>query len=497
MNVEALKLSVYFGESVTSGAELASDSIMRCFADRGFIASVLFRGIEGFGINRRIHAARFPDVSTDLPLLAVAVDAPARIEAALDDVDRAVPRGLLTFEHARLATGNDVAHAEFPEGPGRAAKLTIYCRSGERVGGRLAYREVVNVLRRFGAAGAIVLGGVDGTLSGARGRTRLFSSNADAPAIVISVGPTEVLRRSLPHLQDCLKQPIVTLEAIAQLKHDGELLEAPPTPASVRSQAPDVWQTLRVYTRQSAMVNGRSLYSELTRRLREVGAAGATTILGEWGFSSDEVPHGDKFGTFSSHRPSYTVYIDHPEKIAEVWPIVDEITAEHGVVTSLLVPGYRERAGKTVRGFLSIKDVSAIAQIGKASGPADSNIQGVSLPDIARELPPDVQQLDWVEAFVARLRAFVRSRGAERGVIRVTLADGEQFFLFSLESGPGAEFITLYPHPERYDEMLKGNDGRPVPPRAVIVPYRSIAKIELLTRAPRGTRSLMALQLPD
>lgn len=169
------------------------------------------------------------------------------------------------------------------------------------------------MLRRFGAAGAIVLGGVDGTLSGRRERTRLFSFNTDAPAVVISVGPAEVLRRSLPRLQGCLQEPIVTLEAIAQLKHDGELLEAPPTPASLGSHAPEVWQTLRVYTRQSALVNGRSLYSELTLRLREVGAAGATTILGEWGFSSDEVPHGDKFGTFSRHRPSYTVYIDHPE----------------------------------------------------------------------------------------------------------------------------------------------------------------------------------------
>jgi hypothetical protein len=54
----------------------------------------------------------------------------------------------------------------------------------------------------------------------------------------------------------------------------------------------------------------------------------------------------------ASHRPTYTVYIDRPEKVAEIWPLVDELTAEHGIVTSLIVPGYRERAGETVHGTL-------------------------------------------------------------------------------------------------------------------------------------------------
>jgi PII-like signaling protein len=115
---DALKLSVYFGESVAAGPLPASEVLMRALERRGIATAALLRGIEGFGLNRRIHAQRFPDVSTDLPLLAMAVDARRRIEAALDDVDRAVPRGLVTLEHARLASGPDVARAEFPAGAG-------------------------------------------------------------------------------------------------------------------------------------------------------------------------------------------------------------------------------------------------------------------------------------------------------------------------------------------------------------------------------------------
>ncbi|HEU4701650.1 MAG TPA: DUF190 domain-containing protein [Conexibacter sp.] len=349
MIADAFKLSVYFGESLTVGPSLASDALMARLAEHRLTAATLLRGIEGFGINRRIHAERFPDVSTDLPLLVFAVDTRERIGAVLDDVDRAVPRGLVTLEHARIAAGKDVGRAAFPDGPGKAAKLTIYCAAGERTGRRPAYREAVALLRRCGASGATVLPGVDGLLRGRRGRARLFSANADTPMTIIAVGPRDRLRRSLRHLGDVLAEPLVTLEPIAQLKHDGELLEPLPTVARPRG---DLWQTIRVYTRRSAHANGRALHSELTRCLRQAGAAGATTILGDWGFSSDERPYGDLLGRASSHRPTYTVYVDRPQKVAEVWPLIDELTAEHGVVTSLFVPGCRERSGSVEHGAL-------------------------------------------------------------------------------------------------------------------------------------------------
>jgi PII-like signaling protein len=358
MIADALKLSVYFGDALTAGGDLAGDALMRELAQRQVEVAALLRGVEGFGINRRIHAERFPDISTDLPLLAVAIDRRERIEALLPMVDRVISRGLVTLEYARLATGADVAEMTLPPGHGEAAKLTIYCGRGERSGGRPAYRAIVELLRRQGATGAIVLMGIDGVLRGARRSARVFAVDTFTPMVIISVGPGGVLERLLPQLGAVVEDPVVTFERIAQLKHDGKLLEPPPWRGGVGSDAPDdapdVWHTLRIYTRRSAQVNGRALYSELTRRLREIGGAGVTTILGEWGFSSDEAPYGDRAWRLTSHTPSYTVYIDRPHKIAEAWPLVDELTARHGIVTSLTVPGYRERAGTTVHGRLEI-----------------------------------------------------------------------------------------------------------------------------------------------
>lgn len=358
MIVDALKLSVYFGDSVTTGGTLASDALMDRMERYGPAAATLLRGVEGFGANRRIRAERFPDLSTDLPLLAVAVDEHDRIRGMIDAVDEAVPRGLLTLEHALLVTGSDVASAEIPGGPDQAAELSVYCRAGERIDGRPADRQVVEILRRHGATGAVALHGVDGVLQGERARVRLFSVRDRPIIVIVSVGPRGLLARCLSRLGEALRDPVVTLEAVAQVKHDGRPLEPLPSVATRRGE-PDLWQTIRVYTRSSARFDGRALYSELTRRLREAGAAGATTVLGDWGFSSDEPAHGDRLGRIGSQRPSYTVYVDRPERVAEIWPVLDEVTAEHGVVTSALIPGYRERVSGITHGSLDVAERAA------------------------------------------------------------------------------------------------------------------------------------------
>ena len=187
--------------------------------------------------------------------------------------------------------------------------------------------------------------GVDGIHDGRRQRAELLSRNVDVPVAIIAVGPTDVLRRVLQTLPELLIRPVANLERIAVVKHDGEHLDPLPLIDDPNDGDPPVWIALRVYTRQSARTNGSAIYTALTRRLREAGAAGITTVRGEWGFSSDERPFGDRFGTLASHVPTYTVLVDRPRKIAEIWPIVDEITAEHGVVTAALVPAYRERGG--------------------------------------------------------------------------------------------------------------------------------------------------------
>ena len=242
----------------------------------------------------------------------------------------------MTLEAARLATGAEVAGAEFPEGADNAAKLTIFCAAGDRHRGRPAYREAVAALRRAGATGAIVLPGVDGARDGWRGRARLFSANGDTPMVIVSVGPTASLRRSLPALAALLPEPLVTLEPITQVKHDGKLLRSPlgggrgSRSAGRRSGSTPGATRPSTAARSTASSHGACARAEPRASRR---------CWGDWGFSSDEQPYGDRLGRVSSHRPTYTVYIDRPDRIAAAWPLVDELTAVHGLVTSGFVPG--------------------------------------------------------------------------------------------------------------------------------------------------------------
>lgn len=189
------------------------------------------------------------------------------------------------------------------------------------------------------------------------------------PVATIAVGSPEVLRPILQMLTDVLRRPIANLERIAAMKHDGELLEPLPLVPDTGDGDPPVWMAVRVYTRQSAQTRGGAIYTTLTRRLRAAGAAGVTTLRGEWGFSSDERPFGDRLGTLASHCPTYTVLVDRPRKIAEIWPLVDEITAVHGVVTAAVVPAYRERAGQVQHGRLSVAGRDEILELYRSRRP--------------------------------------------------------------------------------------------------------------------------------
>jgi PII-like signaling protein len=489
-----LKLDVYFGESARSAGRPANEMLMECFARHGLEVAALYRGIEGFGIGRRIHTERFPDISTDLPLIAEAIDTRERIEAVLADVHAIIDKGLVTIEHSLVAIGEDVRAAEFPAGAGSAGRLTIYCGRGERANGRHAYRAVVDLLRRQGATGATVLLGVDGILNGQRQRAGLLSRNVNVPMATIAVGSTDVLQRILRTLPDVLARPIVNLERIAVVKRDGDLLEPLPLIDDSGPGDPMMWMALRVYSRQSARAGGGALYTTLTRRLREAGAAGITTLRGEWGFSSDEQPFGDRFGTLVSHVPTYTVLVDRPRQVAAFWPIVDEITAEHGVVTAAFVPAYRERAGEVEHGRLTIRSTDEVAALYREHGREPAALGPTA---IAVDLTPDSSPENaWVHAMIEQIRDYAISHDRPQPLVQVTLADGERFFLAAIEPRPGQGFVTLYPHPELATELVPGDHGEVLVPRSIVAPVSGIRKVELLNHVPRGTRSNVGFLLP-
>ena len=83
MNEDCLKLTTYFGERDRAEDGLLGDRLMDIYGEHRLRASVLLRGAEGFGA-RHLRTDRLLSLSEDLPVVSVAVDERARIEAMLD-----------------------------------------------------------------------------------------------------------------------------------------------------------------------------------------------------------------------------------------------------------------------------------------------------------------------------------------------------------------------------------------------------------------------------
>ena len=337
MNDDCLKLTTYFGERDRTEDGLLSDELMSVYGGHRLQASILLRGAEGFGRLQHLHTDRLLSLSEDLPVVSIAIDDRRRIESMLEAVLQIKRRGLITLERARLLSG-EIGPVELPQQLGEATKLTVYLGRQERVDQTPAYMAVCELLYRSGIAGASVLLGVDGTRRGRRSRASFFGSNADVPVMVIAVGAGERIAAVLPELAGVLQEPLITLERVRVCKRDGELLATPQELPGTDERGLALWQKLMVYTSNSATQAGASLHLAIVRRLREAGAAGATCLRGIWGFHGDHAPHGDKLLQIRRHVPVCTIAIDTPERTARSFQIIDELTSEHGLVTSEMVP---------------------------------------------------------------------------------------------------------------------------------------------------------------
>jgi PII-like signaling protein len=208
------------------------------------------------------------------------------------------------------------------------------------------------VLHCRGIAGGTALLGVDGTAHGMRQRARFFGRNAEVPMMIIAVGAGQQIAGLLPELGGLLQRPLLTLERVRVCKRDGQLLSPPSALPTTDEQGLAMWQKLMVYASEQARHGRSPLHVALVRRLRESGASGATCLRGVWGFHGDHPPHGDRLLQLRRHVPVVTILVDTPERIAESFKIVDELTDEAGLVTSEMVPamaslseGERQRGG--------------------------------------------------------------------------------------------------------------------------------------------------------
>jgi PII-like signaling protein len=344
MTAPGTKLTVYFSERARAGNAFLADRLIDVYARHGIHTSVLLRGVDGFGAHHRLHTDRLLSASENLPAVSIAVDTSERIEAARSEVETlAADAGLITLERVLLADGPELEQLDLTR-LGLAAdgatpvKLTLYGGRSIRARGQAGYVTALQHLAASGAAGASILLAVDGTLHGERRRARFLARNADVPLMVIAIGGATVLMDALPELVGLLDTPVATIERVHVMSAAGgpgrEPVEIPSHDRTGRIN----WQKLTVHVQEGAAHDGQPIHSGLLLGLRDAGLAGLTTLRGVRGFYGDGPPHADRMWSLRRRAPVLVVTIDTPERVRASWPLIKDLTREHGLVTSELVP---------------------------------------------------------------------------------------------------------------------------------------------------------------
>ena len=100
--LDATRLTVYTGDSFRYGRKLLYRAIVEMLHEEGIAGATVIHGIEGYGADKRIHTARILDLSSDLPVMVIAIDRPEKIEGVLPRLDAMVDKGVVTTEPVKV-----------------------------------------------------------------------------------------------------------------------------------------------------------------------------------------------------------------------------------------------------------------------------------------------------------------------------------------------------------------------------------------------------------
>lgn len=351
MSEPGLKLTVYFAERDRVGRRFLADALGDLYERHEILASILLRGAAGFGDRHGLHSELSLTLSESLPAVLVAVDTRERIERALPEVLELAAHGLVSVERAELVDVErpELVTARLHELPaadtGAAVKLTLYGGGGSQDrgsgGGRAAgYGAALELLRASGAAAGFVLLGVDGTVRRERRRARFFARNAGVPLMLTALGDRASVAAAWPQLSGLLGDPVATVERVELCRADGRTIASPRSPRDRDDAGRPIWQQLTVHSRADARHDGHPLHLGLLRALREAGGTGATMLRGVRGFYGETGPFADRMLSLQRRAPLQTVIVERPDGIRRIWPVVESLTAQAGLVTSELVPAF-------------------------------------------------------------------------------------------------------------------------------------------------------------
>lgn len=95
---QAKRLRIYIGESDRYQGRALYQALVEKAKSLDIAGATVFRGLMGYGANRRIHSAKILDLSSDLPMLLEIIDSEEYIAKLLPHLDDMVQKGMVTID---------------------------------------------------------------------------------------------------------------------------------------------------------------------------------------------------------------------------------------------------------------------------------------------------------------------------------------------------------------------------------------------------------------
>lgn len=99
---ERMLMRIHIGERDKFKGEPLYWAIVQLLRKRHYAGATVTRGIMAFGASSRIHAAKFLELSLDLPIVIECVETQEKIDAILPELDTMVTGGLITLERVKV-----------------------------------------------------------------------------------------------------------------------------------------------------------------------------------------------------------------------------------------------------------------------------------------------------------------------------------------------------------------------------------------------------------
>lgn len=95
-------MRIFVDDTDRSGHQPLYMAIVEELRIAGFAGATVFKGIEGYGSRKELHAARSFDISTTLPVLIEVVETQELIEHIIPRLRELISEGLITLERINM-----------------------------------------------------------------------------------------------------------------------------------------------------------------------------------------------------------------------------------------------------------------------------------------------------------------------------------------------------------------------------------------------------------